>query len=125
MSKNPSRRLQVKMLLENGWIEENDVFIDRPNAVDTFLEAIDRIGIEEVRELGIEVEDIYVEQVLPLIVTQTELNSIEGKYQDYYRRHASLKYWIHINTNTNKKRELLEEIAMRGGIDMVVKDVPK
>ena len=119
MRKYPPWRLQVELL------EDVEVFIDHHDAVETFLEAIDRIGIEKVRALGIVVDDFYVNQLLPLVVTKYELNAIDGRFQDYYKPHTNRKHWIHTQTNTSKKRELLEEIAERGDIEMNVKVVPK
>ncbi len=120
MSKNPQTRLQVSMLQE---IESN---FDHPHAVDTFVATIDRIGIEVVRDLEINVVDApYVKDVLPLIQTRAELEDIEERYRKYYKPHEDGTYWIHTNTRTEKKCELLEEIARQAGIEIWVKIVPK
>ena len=104
-------------------IESNFEF---PNAVDTYIAAIDRIGTEVVRDLGIEVEYApYVKNILPLIVTQDESNTIEERDRRYYKPNRDGKYKILTGISNEKKSELLEEIADRIGIDIFVEIVPK
>ena len=114
-------RLQVFMELE--------VSIDHPDASDTFIDTIHRIGIDEVRDLKIDVDmSPYRQRTLPLIVTEDEWNAMEFDDRKEYTEHnyGKRKYWIHTTNSTQKKRELLEEIAEQlGYIDMNVEVVPK
>jgi hypothetical protein len=113
MSKNPPMRLQVSMMLE--------VFIDHHHAIRTFIDTIDKIGIEQVLDLGIVVEPMDI----PLIATNNQYYGMDARHQKHYELHTDSKHWILKTTNTKTKHELLEQIGEELSIDMYVKQVLK
>ena len=101
-----SKILAVQM--EDGtWIAEN-------TGIDTFIEVIKEIGIEEVKKLDLPVNEI------PLIA--------DCDYPDKDQREVETDtgtYWIVSGTDTEKKKKILEDIADRLNVNMTVFANPK
>lgn len=96
-----SRILAVQM--EDGaWIAKN-------RAIDTFIEVIKEIGIEEVKKLDLPVNRI------PLIADC----DYEGKAQRKVETETET-YYIVSGTNTVTKKSILDDIADRLNVDMTV-----
>ena len=93
--------LAVRM--EDGtWISEN-------TGIDTFIEVIKKLGIEEVKKLDLHVNGI------PLIADC----DYDGKAQRKVETETGT-YWIVSGTNTEKKKKILDDIANRLKLDMTV-----
>ena len=93
--------LAVRM--EDGtWISEN-------TGIDTFIEVIKKLGIEEVKKLDLHVNGI------PLIADC----DYDGKAQRKVETETGT-YWIVSGTNTEKKKKILDDIANRLKLDMIV-----
>lgn len=86
--------------------------IERHIAADTFLETIQKIGIDKVRELRLRGNGV------PLIdsVQRHDRKSAQPKIQGWY---------ICLYSSTLKKKEQLEEIARHLGIRLKVEIIPK
>ena len=93
--------LAVRM--EDGtWISEN-------TGIDTFIEVIKKLGIEEVKKLDLHVNGI------PLIADC----DYDGKAQRKVETETGT-YWIVSGTNTEKKEKILDDIANQLNVDMTV-----
>ena len=101
-SKTPAKRLVVTM--PSGEV------IEHHNAMATFSEVIEKLGIEQVRSLERLVNRI------PLISTSKH---------PVYNQQKSGRYYIMTNTSTTKKKTLLEEIASDLDIQLKVEIVDK
>ena len=101
-----SKILAVQME-EGTWIAEN-------TGIDTFIEVIKAIGIEEVKKLDLLVNEI------PLIADC----DYEGKAQKKVETETGT-YWIVSGTDTEKKKKILDDIADRLNVDMTVFANPK
>lgn len=96
-----SRILAVQM--EDGtWIAED-------RAIDTFIETIKKLAIEEVRGLGLEVNAI------PLIADQNFPNKEQREIETDIGT-----YWIVSGTDTERKKKILDDIANRLELSMTV-----
>ena len=94
--------------MEDGtWIAEN-------TGIDTFIEVIKTIGIEEVKKLNLSVNEIW------LIADR----DYDGKAQRKVETDTQT-YWIVSGTDTEKKKKILDEIADRLNINMTVFANPK
>ena len=79
------------------------LFVTMPNreqinhkvSATTFVEVVEKLGIERVRDLN-------KESIIPLISTHKD---------DKYTQHQSGQYYIMTHNSTKKKKQLLEEIA--------------
>ena len=101
-----SKILAVQM--EDGtWIAED-------TGIDTFIEVIRVIGIEEVKELALPVNGI------PLIADQ----DYDGKAQRKVETDTET-YWIVSGTDTENKKKILDDIATQLKRDMIVFANPK
>jgi hypothetical protein len=87
---------------------DGKIQIRHSTAAATFVEAIEEVGIERVKKLGIECR--YV----PLID-----NSI-SVYFDEIQRTESGSYSIVTDSSTGRKKRILDEIIRWLGVDMVV-----
>ena len=87
---------------EGTWIAEN-------TGIDTFIEVIKAIGIEEVKKLDLLVNEI------PLIADC----DYDGKAQRKVETETGT-YWIVSGTNTEKKKKILDDLANRLKLDMTV-----
>ena len=101
-----SKILAVQME-EGTWIAES-------TGIDTFIEVIKAIGIEEVKKLDLLVNEI------PLIADC----DYEGKAQKKVETETGT-YWIVSGTDTEKKKKILDDIADRLNVDMTVFANPK
>lgn len=88
---------------------ENGPFIHRPTARDAFVEALEFMGIEKVRALGIKACGE------PLV---SETQSKNPRYASQQPR--SGKYYIFTYTATEKKKSYIEDIAGKLGIKVRV-----
>ena len=84
--------------------------IERPVIRDTFVEVIEKLGVEKVAALGI------ARRKIPLVAT--------SEYPDCSQR-PSGPYYILTNTTTQDKRRDLMEIAKRLGVELKVEIIPK
>ena len=101
-----SKILAVQM--EGGtWIAEN-------TGIDTFIQVIKAIGIEEVKKLDLSINGI------PLIAAR----DYDGKAQRKVEIEART-YWIVSGTNNTRKKRILDDIADRLNVDMIVFANPK
>ncbi len=100
----PDNPISVKMP-DGTWISER-------TAINTFIEVIKAIGIEEVKELDLSANEI------PLIADC----EYEGKTRKDQRKVETETgtYWIVSETNTEKKKKILDAIADRLGVKMTV-----
>lgn len=73
----------------------NGEIINHSRSVDTFVEVIEKLGVERVRDLN-------KKYIIPLISTSKDPT---------YGQRKSGRYYIMTNTDTKTKRRLLEEIA--------------
>lgn len=100
--KRPATRLVVTM--------PDGEKIDHRNATDTFVDAIDRIGIEQVKSLD---KNFYGD---PLISNQ----------QPTSRHRERGEYFIHYgDSSTRRKKQVLDEIAAELGMEIQVEIVEK
>ena len=99
--KKPPTRLAVTI--------SNEPEIAHSNATDTFVEVIEKLGIERIKDLN----KVYI---IPLIST--------SKHSRYTQRKLG-QYYIMTQCNTKKKKELLEEIASDLGDTLKVEIVQK
>ena len=97
----PNNPISVKMS-DGTWISEN-------TGIDTFIEVIKAIGIEEVKKLNLRVNEI------PLIADC----DYDGKAQRKVETDTET-YWIVSGTNTEKKKKILDDIADRLNGNMTV-----
>ena len=96
-----SKILAVQM--EDGtWIAED-------TAIDTFIETIKKLGIAEVRSLGLEVNAI------PLIADQDFPNKAQREIETDIGT-----YWIVSGTDTERKKNILDDIADQLELSMTV-----
>ena len=102
----PDKPLAVKMP-DGTWIAEN-------TGIDTFIQVIKVIGIEEVKKLDLPVNEI------PLIADR----DYDGKAQKKVETEAGI-YWIVSGTDTERKKKILDDIADRLNVDMTVFANPK
>ena len=102
----PDKPLAVKMP-DGTWISEN-------TGIDTFIEVIKAIGIEEVKKLDLPVNGI------PLIADR----DYEGKAKKKVKTKTGI-YWIVSGTDTERKKKILDDIADRLNVDMTVFANPK
>ena len=97
----PDNLLAVKMA--NGrWISED-------TAIDTFIEVIKELGIEDVKKLDLHINGI------PLIA--------DREYSDKAQRKVEMDpetYYIVSGTNTENKKRILDNIVVRLELDMTV-----
>ena len=86
--------------------------IERDSARNTFVETIDKIGIDKVRELRLRGNGV------PLIdsVPRADNKSVQQKIQGWY---------ICLYSGTRKKKEQLDEIARHLGIRLKVEIISK
>ena len=92
----------ISVNLDGTWISEN-------TGIDTFIEVIKAIEIEEVKKLNLPVNEI------PLIAD----HDYDGKAQRKVEAETGT-YWIVSGTDTKRKKRILEDIASRLKIDMTV-----
>ena len=85
----------------------NGRVIESSKAADSFVAAIEELGIEEVRSLG-------------LTLNKGPLISIRES-EDYSYQHRSGRYYINTHSSTKKKKALLEDMARRLGVRIDVK----
>ncbi len=85
-------------------------FISKDTGIDTFIEVIKVIGIEEVKEL-----DLYV-NTIPLIA---DCRDEDGRAQREVETETGT-YWIVSGTDQRKKKRILEDIASRIKINLIV-----
>lgn len=83
------------VMLDGNFISEN-------TGIDTFIEVIKAIGIEEVKKL-----DLLVNEIL-LIADRDYDSKAQRKVET-----DTGTYWIVSGTNTQKKKKILDEIAIR------------
>ena len=76
-------------------IMPNGEIVNHSRSVDTFVEVIEKLGVERVRDLN-------KKYIIPLISTSKDPT---------YGQRKSGRYYIMTNTDTKTKRRLLEEIA--------------
>ena len=96
-----SKILAVQM--EEGiWIAEN-------TGIDTFIEVIKAIGIEEVKKLELPINGI------PLIANREHVGKAQKKVET-----DTGTYWIVSGTDTQKKKKILDDIADQLKRDMTV-----
>ena len=93
----------ISVNLDGTWISEN-------TGIDTFIEVIKTIEIEEVKKL-----DLYV-NTIPLIA---DCRDEDGRAQREVETETGT-YWIVSGTDQQKKKRILEDIASRLKIDMTV-----
>ena len=86
-------------------------FISKNTGIDTFIEVIKVIGIEEVKKL-----DLYV-NTIPLIA---DCRDEDGRDQREVETKEGTTYWVVSGTDQKKKKKILEDIASRLEIDMIV-----
>ena len=89
-------------MADGRWISED-------TAIDTFIEVIEALGIEKVKNLGLSVNGI------PLIA--------DCDYPDKAQRKVEIEtgtYYIVSGTNTEKKKRILDNIAVWLERDMTV-----
>ena len=86
-------------------------FISKNTGIDTFIEVIKVIGIEEVKKL-----DLYV-NTIPLIA---DCRDEDGRAQREVETKEGTTYWVVSGTDQAKKKKILEDIASRLKIDMIV-----
>ena len=84
--------------------------ISKNTGIDTFIEVIKVIGIEEVKEL-----DLFV-NTIPLIA---DCRDEDGRAQREVKTETGT-YWIVSGTDQRKKKRILEDIASRLKIDIIV-----
>ena len=92
---------------EGTWIAEN-------TGIDTFIEVIKTIGIEEVKKLDLVINGI------PLIADRDYAGKAQKKVET-----ETGTYWIVSGTDTEKKKKILDDIADRLNVDMTVFANPK
>ena len=97
----------ISVNLDGTWISEN-------TGIDTFIEVIKTIGIEEVKKLALPVNGI------PLISDC----DYDGKAQRKVETDTET-YWIVSGTDTEKKKKILDDIATQLKRDMIVFANPK
>ena len=97
----PRNILNVKMC---------DKWMTNDQAIDTFLDVIEKFGLDEVANLGLIVNNIL------LISNVDDSNRAQRKIGDYY---------IVSGTNTLRKKFLIEEIADKLGVEVEVTANPK
>lgn len=101
-----SKILAVRM--EDGtWISED-------KAIDTFIEVIKAVGIEEVKKLDLPVNGISL----------IEDRDYDGKAQRKVETEEGT-YYIVSGTNTVTKKSILDDIAARLNVDMIVYANPR
>ena len=89
---------------------EDGTWIAEDRAIDTFIETIKKLGIVEVRSLGLEVNAI------PLIADQDFPNKAQREIET-----DTGTYWIVSGTDNRRKRKrILDDIAARLKRDMTV-----
>ena len=88
---------------------EDGTWIAEDRAIDTFIETIKKLGIVEVRSLGLEVNAI------PLIADQDFPNKAQREIET-----DTGTYWIVSGTDNRRKKRILDDIAARLKIDMTV-----
>ena len=106
---NPARRSSRSSQTRLA-VTLNGTTIDDKVAASAFVEVIDRIGIQRVKDLN-------------LTVNGTDLISAS---EDTQQRRELDGYWINVNTSTQVKKRLLEDIA--SGLDdvrLTVEIIPK
>ena len=97
----PNNPISVKMP-DGNWISEN-------TGIDTFIEVIKAIGIEEVKNLNLPVNEI------PLIADCDYDSKAQRKVET-----ETGTYWIVSGTDTQKKKKILDDIADQLKRDMTV-----
>ena len=93
---------------------ENEHWISKDTGIDTFIEVIKELGMEEVKNLGLSVNGI------PLIA--------DYDYSDKAQREVEIEtrtYYVVSGTNTITKKRILDDIANRLNVDMTVFANPK
>ena len=100
--RKPTQRLRVTM--PDGKV------IDRKHARDTFVEVIEKVGIDRVKRLNIIINSI------PLISTSKDPERQQRKLGEYY---------IYVGKSTRHKEQLLNKIASNLRIDLQVEQVEK
>ncbi len=93
--------LAVKMK-DGHWISED-------TAIDTFIEVIKKIGIEKVKNLG------KYEAKIPLVADYEDPNKAQRKVET-----ETGTFYVVSGTNTVTKKKILDDIADRLKLDMVV-----
>ncbi len=79
--------------------------IKHKKVVDTFVEAINKIGHEKVAPL-----EIY-RAGIPIISTTKD---------DFYNQHKSGRYWIMVHTSTKEKLSILKEINEKLNLNLII-----
>ena len=97
-----SKNLLAVEMADGRWISED-------TAIDTFIETIKTLGIEEVKNLDLSVNEI------PLIADC----DYDGKAQRKVETETGT-YWIVSGTDTKKKKKILDDIADQLKRDMTV-----
>lgn len=83
----------------------DSIQISLSTGADTFVEVIEKLGIEQVRRLGIKIGQYL----------------LVSPYNDYpHSTRRSGSYWIITNTSTKQKKRLLERIAERLSVSLKV-----
>ena len=98
----PDNPISVKMP-DGNFISEN-------TGIDTFIEVIKAIGIEEVKKL-----DLCVNRI-PLIADEND----DSRAQREVETEEETTYWVVSGTDQKRKKKILEDIASRLKIDMTV-----
>ena len=93
----------ISVNLDGTWISKN-------TGIDTFIEVIKAIGIEEVKNLNLPVNEI------PLIADC----DYDSKAQRKVETEEGTTYWVVSGTNTERKKSILEDIADRLKINLTV-----
>ena len=102
-----SKKILAVQMEDGTWIAEN-------TGIDTFIQVIKVIGIEEVKKLDLRVNGI------PLIADC----DYDGKAQKKVEIEART-YWIVSGTDTERKKKILDDIADRINVDITVYANPK
>lgn len=99
-SSNKSKKTRLSVSFPDG------VIIERTYAYETFVEAIQKIGIEKVADLG---------------MTWVGLPLVSKEKDNFYNQHEIDKgWWIVTHSATNQKRLQLEEISQKLNIGLKV-----
>jgi hypothetical protein len=86
--------------------------IENKKPTDTFVNVIEKIGIERVRDLNIIATGVSKNRAVPL--------PLISPYSDPHSQRKSGSYFIAVGNSTPQKKKWLQEIASRLGIKMEV-----
>ena len=88
---------------------EGEHWISKDTAIDTFIEVIKALGIKEVENLGLFVNGI------PLVAVRDYPDKAQRKIET-----ETGTYYIVSGTNTVRKKRILDEIADRLNVNIIV-----